>query len=186
MTKSPSQHSCLARRGVTLIEAIAVIAVLGVIGSLVAGTLFRGVEANMLVTKEAELTHRCEMALHRIASDLRLVPVSDVDGRYGPALNRVQSTRIQFASGDQYALDGTDLIYYTSGSQVILASGVSAFQVVPLDKWGDPIGGVVAWGNCDNVHAIQLTLALEDQGVSATLGTTAYLRCWNVLAGGEE
>ncbi|MDX2115856.1 MAG: hypothetical protein SFZ24_09610 [Planctomycetota bacterium] len=166
------------RRGFTLMEAVACMAVLSAMGSVVSTLLYRASETFRVTSTAAQLHAQAAAALDPVERLLRSMPARP-DGQ-APHLTSITAQRIAWTDADGGAL------VWRSGSQLMLGFGgqastpilsdVTAFTVQPFDEDNQPIATPVSALNLPLVRRVRLSVTVSRQGVSETLSTKVFLR----------
>lgn len=117
-----------ARRGLTLVEMIATVTVLGIVGA----TVLPVIEASGAHYAESaslrRSSDRVAFAVDRVSRVLREIPASE-DGS-GLAIETIREDEIALSNGTSIRLDGGQLLLEMDGRIGAVCDGVSEFVVV--------------------------------------------------------
>ncbi len=122
------------RAAFTLVEMIATVTILGIIG---AATLPVIESAGTLYAESASMSRsveRASFAIDRASRVLREIPITDTNS--GLAIEHVRSDSIALASGDSLALSDGRLVITKDGRTAVLCSDVSRFEIIALGADG--------------------------------------------------
>ncbi|MDX2133022.1 MAG: prepilin-type N-terminal cleavage/methylation domain-containing protein [Planctomycetota bacterium] len=115
-------------RGVTLVETVVSIAVLGVVGAMTLPIVHGATDAYAGAVRTRATAERAAYALERTVRLLRDCPVGGVDASVGVVIAEPQ--RVRFSDGRGLELSGTTLrLRAADGSESTLCEGVEAFVV---------------------------------------------------------
>lgn len=123
-----SANFSAARRGLTLVEMIATITVLGIVGA----TVLPVIEASGAHYAESaslrRSADRVSFAIDRVSRVLREIPATE-EGN-GLAIVTIRSDEITLANGTSIRMDGDRLVLEIDGRVGAVCEGVSEFVVV--------------------------------------------------------
>ncbi len=171
------------RRGFTLIEAIATIVVLAIIGSIASLIILNAVDGYNDAATTAQLHMEASTAMDRIVRELRKVGLDGGAAGVAPDINDVTPTSITWGANGELSLTGNKLQLTTSGPPLgDLLDDVSAFTVQTYDEDNAALGATLTGAACDPIRRIELDLTLQRGGVSTTLRTKLFVR--STMSGG--
>ena len=171
------------RRGFTLIEAIATIVVLAIIGSIASLLILTAVDGYTDAATTAQLHMEASTAMDRIVRELRKVPLDSGAAGVAPDINDVTPTSITWGANGELSLTGNKLQLTTSGPPLgDLLDDVSAFTVQTYDEDNAALGETLTGAACDPIRRIELDLTLQRGDVSTSLRTKLFVR--STMSGG--
>jgi prepilin-type N-terminal cleavage/methylation domain-containing protein len=154
------------RRGFTLVEAIAALAVMGVLAGAAAPILLSAGDSYAGSSVRAQLTTELSVALDRVVRELRSIP-----GRAGaesPAagIDAISATAITWGGDNGISLQGSDLVLTTAGTPAVLLRDVAELAMAAYDEDNAPLALPLAGDDCDAVRRIEVRLSQSRQGES--------------------
>lgn len=164
-------------RGFTLVEAIATISIVAIVGMVSARLMMAGADGYAATAARAELTNSASAAMERMAIAIREIPQRASVSPIEPAISSVTATSIAWDGDMAIAASGGVLQLTVAGVASTLAADVSAFSVETFDESNVPLSGSLSGDACDAVRRVQITLTLSRHGVSETLRSRFFLRC---------
>jgi len=172
---SSQGHPQALRRGFTLIELIATIVVLSVLGSVSAGIIFTATDGYLSATTTAGLHHEASLAMDRMTRELR--EIERADSAPEPRIDEVTSSSIRWEDDSELFLAGTTLQFIDAGeSPVALAHDVSAFIIRVYDEDDVALPAEMIGSDCRDIRRIELTLTMSRHGESETVRTRVFVR----------
>lgn len=173
-----------ARRGFTLVEAVATIVVLAVIGTVSSGIVMNATGGYLEASEGAQLHAEASIALDRIVRELRSMSLDDAASSIAPDIESMSATAITWDDDDTLALSGTDLLLTEDGGAATLLLGdVSSFALTAHDESDATIALPITGAGCDAVRRVTIELTLTRNGVSESLRAKLFLRCTMAGAG---
>jgi len=165
------------RGGFTMVEAIATIVVLAVLGSVTSGIILQAVDGYTEASTQAQLHAEMSIALDRAVRELRKIPLDSGAGGIAPDVDDLSPTSVDWEGDYHLGLTGGDLLMtINGGAQRVLMSDVSAFGVSAFDESNAALGATLSGAACDPIRRLELTLTASRHGVTATVRTRVYLR----------
>lgn len=162
------------RRGFTLIEAIATIAVLAVLGSIVSTILLTTSDGYLNAVTANQLHNEASTALDRMVREVRNIPLNSEGD--GPNISAVTSTSITFNGNSGFTLAGSQLQYIENGATRILAEDVTDFTVQTFNESGAALPTTLSGAATPAVRRVTLTITISRSGVTHTLRSSAFVR----------
>lgn len=170
-----NRRSPASRRAFTLIEAIATMAVLAVVSSVLSGVVWAAVRSFDEGAESARLHSDASIAMERMTRDLRAIPLA-ASGT--PDISSLAESSIAWDSATRsLSLDGGELVLTVDGAPAVLLSDVSAFQVRAFDASNAPLATTLSGAATEPVRRLSLELATARGRASATVRTKVFLRC---------
>lgn len=169
----------MRRRGFSLVEVIAVIVILGLIGSATSSLILTAVASYTDSSVRQALHGEASVALDRLVREIREI---DADPEQGPpqvAIRSAAVTWLQWGESSSLRLDGNLLVLNTDGAhEDALCTDVSDFTLDFLDGSNRSLlrGGGVADVDLPRIQRIALRLSLTRQGMTETLNTRVFIR----------
>ena len=171
------------RRGFTLVEAIATIIVLAIIGSIASLIILSAVGGYTDAAVTAQLHIEASTAMDRIVRELRKVPLDSGAAGIAPDINVVTSTSITWGANGEVSLSGNTLQITTSGPPLgDLLDDVNSFSIQTYDEDNAALAANLTGAACDPIRRIELDLTLQRNGQSASLRTKLFVR--STMSGG--
>ena len=175
----PSRHRGDWRSGFTLVEVIATVVILAVIGSLASRTVMTAMDGYLTAATRAQLHSELSMALDRIAREIRKIPLRADYGAIAPDINAVRSDRLDWGTS-QLIRSASQLTFIDNpppADSAVLLSDVLAFSIQTYDESGAALNQTLNNAGCDPIRRIRVQMTLQRAGVTETLGTSVFLRC---------
>jgi prepilin-type N-terminal cleavage/methylation domain-containing protein len=176
---------CRRRRGFTLIELIATMAVLSAVATVVGLILLNAVDGFLRASARAQLHADVSTALERITRELRSISIDA--GSIEPAadMDSITSSSIAWEGDNSIALNGDRLTLSIDGAPARpLLEGVTSFEFDALDEDADPLALPLTDDECEPVKQVVVTIAASRQGEVVTLRTRVFLRATLFASGG--
>lgn len=184
MMNSPTVHSsprfriaqpAPSRRGFTLIELIATIVVLSVLGTVSAGIIFTATDGYLSASTTATLHNEASLAMDRITRELREIAR---DGSAAvPHINEISADAIRWEEDSELFVEGQSLMFRDRGeTPVALANRVAVFAVQSFDEENDALPASMNGDACHDIRRIELTLTLSRHGESEVVRTRVFVR----------
>jgi MSHA biogenesis protein MshO len=180
--RRPSIHSRTA--GFTLVEAIIVIAVIGIIGAIVAVFIRMPVQNYADSVARAEVSDEADLALRRMARELRMaLPNSIRVNADGSAIEfLLTKTGGRYVSVEDNQPAGVPVLDFVGGAKTLTVSGALARQVDAGDYFvvynlGNGMAPADAWGlttNDRNIARISTTVTKGTQSAMLTLDDNPF------------
>jgi prepilin-type N-terminal cleavage/methylation domain-containing protein len=169
---------CSNRRAAfTLVEVVATVVILAVIGSLASRTLMTGMNGYLTAATRAQLHSELSMALDRMAREIRKIPIRSSYGAIAPNIDAVRSDQLDWGTS-RLSRAGAQLTFIDNGaSSAVLLSDVTAFSIQTYDESGAALNQTLNNAACDPIRRIRVQITLQRAGVTETLGTSVFLRC---------
>lgn len=177
------------RRGFTLIEAVATIVVLGVIGTGTSLILLGSVEGYLDGAAAAQLHTEQSIALDRMMRELRNIGLDAGAAGIAPDIDSLTVSSIAWrdSDGDAYsiALSGSDVMLAVDGGAAAkLVGDVTALGIRAYDESNNALALSLSGTDCDPIRRIAIVFTSERDGISQTIRGRLFLRC--TLAGGGQ
>jgi type II secretory pathway pseudopilin PulG len=164
-------------RAFTLVEAVASIAVLAVIGSVSSSLILNSVDGYADAAASAQLHSEASAALERIERELRSIELDAAAAGIAPNIDSVTASSIAWHGDSSLSLSGTNLMLAADGgAAAVLASDVAAFTIQTFDESNNALAASLAGTACDPIRRIRIELTLSRHGVSEFLRTRFHLR----------
>jgi prepilin-type N-terminal cleavage/methylation domain-containing protein len=182
----PAARHPRPRAGFTLVEAIAAMAVLGLLGGLSGSLLARAVEAYRGVAVQSSLHADLAAALDRADRALREIPSPAGDGV--PGISGVTASGIEWddGAGDaSLSLVGGALMLATGGdAPTAILEGVAEFSVQCYDESNAAMAASLSGAACEPIRRVQVTITASRGDATDTIRTRVFLRCTMQGSGG--
>jgi type II secretory pathway pseudopilin PulG len=163
------------RRAFTLVEAIASMVVLAIIGGASAGVMWTAVGSFRDGAESLRLQSEASVAMERLTRHLRAV---GLDERSSPELESIGTDAIEWEGGaSAVRLRDGRLLLTVGGVESVLCEGVTAFTVSAYDADNAPLSLPRADEACDAVRRVGLEIHLGSEGARTSLRTRVFLRC---------
>jgi Tfp pilus assembly protein FimT len=174
-----------ARRGFTLVEAVATMVIISTLGSVAVAIIARASDAYAVASSGAQLQSELGTGIDRVERAMRAirrktgVAAADISGATASSLswNAAGGACSLSVSGGQLllALDG--------GGGVAILNDVTSLEVACYDEDGSALGAPLSGSGCEAIRRITVTVALSRHGSTATLRTGIFLRATTTGAG---
>lgn len=176
-------------RGFTLIEAIASIVVLGVLGIVASNLLATASGSYQNAAVRSELHKEASMTVDRITRILRSIPPDTSSDDPAPSINEFASDAIFWLTPDGAASiewTGSDIMITSAGEgAVLLQNDVSQFSLRAFDESNVALPGLMSGPACHAIRRIEVTLEVERHGVDDMLRSRVFIRAMADGGAGE-
>jgi len=185
MTTRASIQGCRGRRGFTLIELIATIAVLSAVTTVVGMILLNAVDGYLRASARAQLHADASAALERIIRELRSIPVDSGSTEPAADIDSIASSAITWEGDHVIELDGDRIVLTIDGAPARpLLKGVTSLDFDALDEDADSLALPLIDAECEAVKQLAVTIVASRQGEVVTLRTRIFLRATLFASGG--
>ena len=169
------------RRGFTLVESMATIAVLGVLGSSASYLVLDSVDGYMDATTSAQLHAEMSIALDRVIREIRKIELDDAAAGVAPNISLISATALswQDSSSNSYrfAMVGSELqIEVAGGGLSTLLTDVTSLAISIFNESNVDIGPACAGAACDPVRRIVVDVTTQRSGVTESLRFKVFIR----------
>jgi prepilin-type N-terminal cleavage/methylation domain-containing protein len=175
-----STHRCpdRQRRGFTLVELIATIVILSVLGSVASSFLLTAINAYTSSSIRAQLHGEASVAMERMVREFRKIPKNTSASGNAPLVNTVTSNSITWNGTSTLSMSGTQLMFADAGATArALLNDVTSFSVQAYDESNSALATSLSGSACDSIRRIQVTITMQRYGVTETLRTRTFIRC---------
>lgn len=169
----------MRRRGFSLVEVIAVIVILGLVGSAASSLILTAVASFTDTSVRLALHSEASVALDRIVREIREIDAAPEDNQPNADIRSAGATELQWADSKSLRLVGGTLLLNTDGTnEDALCTGVSDFAFDFRDDSNRSLllGGRVADDDLARIQRIAVRLSLTRQGMTESLQTRVFIR----------
>lgn len=172
-----------ARRGFTIVEAIAVISVLAALGSIASTLIYTSVSGYRNISTQAQLVEEGSTALERLQTELRKIPLDSTASGTAPLISSVTATSMAWNSNYSLSLSGTQLsLTENGGTSSALLNNVSSLTIQCYDESNTALAASLSGSACNSIRRIAITITLTRDSITTTLRTKVFLR--STMSGG--
>ena len=178
------------RKGFTLIEALAVIVVLGVLGSIAASLVGEYGRQYSETATLADIHAELSTTLDRLVREFRAIPFDSDAGQVAADIRLGSAAQLRWGDANHVRLNSSNLEYSSDlTNYAVLLGDVSAFTLQYYDESDTPLlsdpSDTLTEGAADtmSVRRISISLTVTRNGVSDTLSAKVFLRSTMAGAG---
>ncbi len=173
------------RRGFTLVESMATVAILGVLGSTASFLILDAVDGYMDAATRAQLHAELSIALDHALREIRKIELdSGAVGEVAPNITSIAATSLQWedSDADQYELlkSGSELQIKVNGvGPATLMTDVTALTITGYDDGGAGVNDpdvVVGSCPCTTIRRISVDVTAARGGITESLRFKVFLR----------
>lgn len=165
------------RGAFTLVEAIAAITIISVLGVLTTFVLAETIDGYADASAREGLHLELSVALDQIARELRSIPLDQTSPEAAPDIGGVNASSIDFGSVGSLKLTGSDLVLARSGdSPATILTGVIALDIAAFDESNIALSLPRSGTACDPIHRLSISITAGQAGVFETLRTRVFIR----------
>jgi prepilin-type N-terminal cleavage/methylation domain-containing protein len=172
-------------RAFTLVEMIAAMTILSLVGGTAAMLLFQGAAAARGIQTGAFDHDRLSAACERIVRELRAIEPRPGPGARAPDIDAVETQALAWNTGSSLTLEGSDLVLRAGDDEArVLLRDVGEFRVHAYAESGAELAPPLQGSACDVVRRVSVTLGVTRNGRTDSLRATAFVRA--MMAGGAS
>ena len=163
--------------GFTLVETIAVMSILAIIGSIASTLIYTGISSYRDASTLGQIHEEEATAMARLAVELRKIPLSSTAGVMAPQISSVTATSISWGANSSLALSGSQLrLVESGGAASILLDNVTGFAVQCYDESDAALAAALSGPQCYPIRRIKVSFTVSRQGISDTLRAKFFIR----------
>jgi len=164
-------------RAFTLIETIAAMVVVSIIGTLTSGILYTAVGSYRDASTRAQIHNDCSAAFDRLTKLLWSIPRDSSASVVAPLISSVTSTSITWNTNWTLTLSGTQLMLTENGATARpILENVTSFTVSCFDESNAAMAASLSGAATQSIRRIQIQVTVTRQGIAETLRARAYIR----------
>lgn len=175
----PRRSASRRRRGFTLVEAIATIAVLAVALTVASRIVFAAMDGYASAAAGSRLVSDLSSAMEVASAQLRDLPGSAIEP-LAPEYTSLTDARATWGGSGVLELVNSELRFRAdedaTGPRVLVA-GATALQLRAFDQSGNPLPLPLSAASLQQVRQTELSITAERAGLSRTLRTRVFHRC---------
>jgi prepilin-type N-terminal cleavage/methylation domain-containing protein len=169
------------RSGFTLVESMATIAVLGILGSTASFMVVDAVDDYTEASLQVQLHAEMSIALDRAMREIRKIELDAGAADVAPDITSMAVTLLQWedSSGNAYQLgkSGSELqLQIAGGTVATLLTDVTDLEISIFDEDNADLGLSCAGATCDAVRRIVIDVTTQRSGVTESLRFKAFIR----------
>ena len=171
----------VSRRGFTLVESMATVAVLGILGSTASFLILDAVDDYTDAALTAQLHAEMSIALDRAMREIRKIDLDASASVIAPDITTMAVELLQWedTSGNAYRLgkSGSDLQLQIGGGTIAtLLTDVQSLAIAIYDQNNNVVAASCAAAACDTVRRVVVEVTIQRSGVSSSLRFKVFIR----------
>ncbi len=176
-----THHFGRRRRGFTLVESMATISVLGILGSSASFLILDAVDDYTDASVTVQLHGEMSVALDRAMREIRKIELDSSAADVAPNITSVTATTLVWenSSSNVYrlAMVGSELrLQIAAGAVATLLTDVTALAISIYDEDNADLGASCAGAGCDAVRRVVVDVTTQRSGVTESLRFKAFIR----------
>jgi len=172
--------SAVCRAGFTLVEMVATIAILSVLGLLASGIMLNAWKVHTDAVTRVNLSEGLATAMERMVSELRNIDITPASSPATPGISAMSAGSISFTVGGSsrvISLSGTDLLLSGSAaSGAVLASGITSITIQGYTKDNVAVSASPSAAEIASTRRLQITMTGTSGTVTETIRTKVFIR----------
>lgn len=165
------------RRGFTLVETIAALVIVAVVGSVSSGIIYTAIGSYRDASTTAQLHNDCSAALDRLTKALWSIPRDSTASIVAPQISTVTATSIAWGGNWSLALSGTQLMLVEAGGTARpILENVTSFTISCFNESNTAMAANISGAGTQAIRRIQLQVTVARQGISHSLRTRTFIR----------
>ena len=166
------------RRGFTLVEMVATIAVMAALGTVASTTVLSALNSYLSASTRAQLHTEISMAMDRIVRELQNTQLDTSVSGVAPDIESVSASAITWNDDYSLTLSGGQVFFAENGAAAApLLSDVTSFGVRAYDESNATLGASLSGSGCDPIRRVRITITMQRSGITETMRTKVFLRC---------
>ncbi len=168
------------RRGFTMVEAIASIVVLSIIGTVASNMTLTMADSYFASSTRADLHAEASVTMDRIVREIRAIRLDASAAGTAADIDQTTASSIRWnetSGASHLTLAGGNLLLSEDGGTAFVLQGdVTEFGVQVFDESNLSIGPALSGSACDPIRRVQMTLGLTRDGITETLRAKVFIR----------
>jgi len=165
-----------SRRGFTLVEAIASITILALIGGLTSQIIFTASRSWMDAAAIAELERETSLALDRIITSLRSIERDPAAPEVALRIDAIGPNMIAWHGDHSLSLENDVLILREADATLPLARNIASLTVTPFGPDGQMMPGELTDDTAGTARRITIGVVASRGDLELSLRTSVFLR----------
>ena len=166
-----------SRRAFTIVEAITVMSILAVIGSVVSSIVYTASRSYADGAFTAQLQGELSAAMARAARELRYIPIDATSSAMVPKIDTVTASSINWNSNSSLSLNSGRLELVLNGAAPeVLLQNVTSLSISAFDESNTALGASLSGAQCYTIRRIQIQFTASRDGVTQTLRSRVFIR----------
>ena len=169
------------RAAFTLIELIATMVVLAIIGGVSSSIILHNADGYLQASTTSQLHHELSVAMDRIVREVRRIDRDPAVTTIAPHIDAVTDTSISWrdADGDAFSLSlagGVLRLAADGGPPRVLLEDVVTLTIRTVDDDAALLPASLSGSGCDAIRRVEVSITLARSGISESLTARAFIR----------
>jgi prepilin-type N-terminal cleavage/methylation domain-containing protein len=166
------------RRGFTLVEMVATIAVMAALGTVASTTVLSALNSYLSASTRAQLHTEISMAVDRIVRELQNTQLDTSVSGVAPDIESVSASTITWNDDYSLTMSGGQILFTENGAAAApILNDATSFGVQTYDESNAALGASLSGSSCDSIRRVRITITMQRNGIAETLRVKVFLRC---------
>jgi prepilin-type N-terminal cleavage/methylation domain-containing protein len=172
------QARVCGRRGFTLVELIATIAILASVSVVASGIVMEATDHYVVAKATSELHTEMSIAMDRALREIRAIGLDTSASGIAPDIDSTTLASLDWDDDSSLTKVGSDVVLVLDNNPgYVLMTDVTTMNIRKYNESNVQVGPTLVAAACDPIRRVEITLTAQRQGVSHTLRGRVFLRC---------